>query len=101
MISSYEMSYFALLSVQKSIGLPDIHSGYGFAIGNTAAFDTANPLAVVSPGIYLHVSTTSKAKAHNTMHPGQLFFLKDKRSCPRWVSPLYVRWGGPVFDSVP
>jgi tRNA-splicing ligase RtcB len=36
--------------VGKSIGLPDIHSGYGFAIGNTAAFDTADPLAVVSPG---------------------------------------------------
>ncbi|CAI8052508.1 RNA-splicing ligase RtcB homolog [Geodia barretti] len=36
--------------VGKSIGLPDIHSGYGFAIGNMAAFDTADPLAVVSPG---------------------------------------------------
>lgn len=25
-------------------------AGYGFAIGNVAAFDTTNPLAVVSPG---------------------------------------------------
>ncbi|XP_041458541.1 RNA-splicing ligase RtcB homolog [Lytechinus variegatus] len=33
-----------------SIGLPDIHSGYGFAIGNMAAFDMSNPDAVVSPG---------------------------------------------------
>ncbi|PIK51429.1 hypothetical protein BSL78_11668 [Apostichopus japonicus] len=33
-----------------SIGLPDIHSGYGFAIGNMAAFDMDDPQAVVSPG---------------------------------------------------
>uniref|UniRef100_A0A8C4WZW0 RNA-splicing ligase RtcB homolog n=1 Tax=Eptatretus burgeri TaxID=7764 RepID=A0A8C4WZW0_EPTBU len=36
--------------VHKSIGLPDVHSGYGFAIGNMAAFDMSNPKAVVSPG---------------------------------------------------
>ncbi|RUS72920.1 hypothetical protein EGW08_019316 [Elysia chlorotica] len=36
--------------VGKSIGLPDVHSGYGFAIGNMAAFDMSNPKAVVSPG---------------------------------------------------
>lgn len=35
---------------QRSIGLPDVHSGYGFAIGNMAAFDMSNPDAVVSPG---------------------------------------------------
>ena len=33
--------------VRHSIGLPDVHSGYGFAIGNVAAGD---PNAVVSPG---------------------------------------------------
>ena len=33
-----------------SIGLPDAHSGYGFAIGNVAAFDMADPTAIVSPG---------------------------------------------------
>jgi tRNA-splicing ligase RtcB (3'-phosphate/5'-hydroxy nucleic acid ligase) len=27
-----------------------VHSGYGFAIGNVAAFDMSNPEAVVSPG---------------------------------------------------
>ncbi len=32
------------------LGLPDTHSGYGFAIGNVAAFDMANPESVVSPG---------------------------------------------------
>lgn len=36
--------------MQKSIALPDVHSGYGFAIGNVAAFDTSDPEAVVSPG---------------------------------------------------
>ena len=30
--------------------MPDIHSGYGFAIGNVAAFDMGDPSAVVSPG---------------------------------------------------
>lgn len=36
--------------VGKSIGLPDVHAGYGFAIGNVAAFDMANPDSIVSPG---------------------------------------------------
>ena len=36
--------------VKYSIALPDVHAGYGFAIGNVAAFDMANPEAVVSPG---------------------------------------------------
>ena len=36
--------------MQNSIGLPDIHSGYGFAIGNMAAFDMDDPMAIVSPG---------------------------------------------------
>ncbi|KAK8803806.1 hypothetical protein WA158_001500 [Blastocystis sp. Blastoise] len=36
--------------IKYSIGLPDIHSGYGFSIGNTAAFDMEDPKAIVSPG---------------------------------------------------
>ncbi|XP_075261769.1 RNA-splicing ligase RtcB homolog [Convolutriloba macropyga] len=36
--------------VGRSIGLPDVHSGYGFAIGNMAAFDMDNPDSIVSPG---------------------------------------------------
>lgn len=36
--------------VKRSIGLPDVHSGYGFAIGNLAAFDMSNPMSIVSPG---------------------------------------------------
>eukprot|EP00286_Rhodomonas_abbreviata_P013058 CAMPEP_0181337188 /NCGR_PEP_ID=MMETSP1101-20121128/27864_1 /TAXON_ID=46948 /ORGANISM="Rhodomonas abbreviata, Strain Caron Lab Isolate" /LENGTH=186 /DNA_ID=CAMNT_0023447623 /DNA_START=66 /DNA_END=623 /DNA_ORIENTATION=+ len=36
--------------VGSSIALPDVHAGYGFAIGNVAAFDMSNPESVVSPG---------------------------------------------------
>ena len=36
--------------VGASLGMPDIHAGYGFAIGNVAAFDLDDPEAVVSPG---------------------------------------------------
>lgn len=36
--------------VKSSIGLPDIHSGYGFSIGHVAAMDMNNPNSVVSPG---------------------------------------------------
>lgn len=36
--------------VKHSIGLPDMHTGYGFSIGNICAVDTANRDAVVSPG---------------------------------------------------
>ena len=36
--------------VQGSMGMPDLHSGYGFTIGGVAAFDCDDPEAVVSPG---------------------------------------------------
>lgn len=36
--------------VGASIALPDIHTGYGFAIGHVAAFDMSDPEAVVTPG---------------------------------------------------
>eukprot|EP00047_Mylnosiga_fluctuans_P015134 m.43700 g.43700 ORF g.43700 m.43700 type:complete len:523 (+) comp5789_c0_seq3:27-1595(+) len=36
--------------VGYSVGLPDVHSGYGFSIGNMAAFDMDDPEAIVSPG---------------------------------------------------
>eukprot|EP01006_Ploeotia_vitrea_P066558 TRINITY_DN95233_c0_g1_i1.p1 TRINITY_DN95233_c0_g1~~TRINITY_DN95233_c0_g1_i1.p1 ORF type:complete len:523 (+),score=36.22 TRINITY_DN95233_c0_g1_i1:28-1596(+) len=36
--------------VKWSIGLPDMHAGYGFAIGNVAAMDMNDPSAVISPG---------------------------------------------------
>ena len=39
--------------VRASIAMPDCHSGYGFAIGNVAAFDMAQPEAVV-PDFVVH-----------------------------------------------
>ena len=36
--------------VKASLAMPDVHSGYGFCIGNVAAFDMEDPLSVVSPG---------------------------------------------------
>lgn len=32
------------------LAMPDVHSGYGFCIGNVAAFDMDDPEAVASPG---------------------------------------------------
>eukprot|EP01129_Flabellula_baltica_P016018 TRINITY_DN8359_c0_g1_i1.p1 TRINITY_DN8359_c0_g1~~TRINITY_DN8359_c0_g1_i1.p1 ORF type:complete len:501 (+),score=111.25 TRINITY_DN8359_c0_g1_i1:22-1524(+) len=36
--------------VGSSLGMPDIHSGYGFSIGNVAAFDADDVQSIVSPG---------------------------------------------------
>ena len=36
--------------VKYSIGLPDMHTGYGFSIGNICAVDVNDPVSVVSPG---------------------------------------------------
>ena len=36
--------------VGSSMAMPDVHSGYGFCIGNVAAFDMDDPEAVISPG---------------------------------------------------
>eukprot|EP00970_Alexandrium_tamarense_P004027 scaffold693_cov200-Alexandrium_tamarense.AAC.29 len=36
--------------VKASLAMPDVHSGYGFCIGNVAAFDMDDPQAVISPG---------------------------------------------------
>ena len=44
---------------KHSIGLPDVHSGYGFAIGNMAAFDMDNPESIVSPGMTTQVFTST------------------------------------------
>ena len=36
--------------VGASLAMPDVHSGYGFCIGNVAAFDMEDPLSIISPG---------------------------------------------------
>lgn len=54
--ASEKTVFYFLILFQRSIGLPDVHSGYGFAIGNMAAFDMNDPEAVVSPGkVTVHV----------------------------------------------
>lgn len=40
----------ALPGVIKCMAMPDVHSGYGFCIGNVAAFDMNDPESIVSPG---------------------------------------------------
>jgi len=42
--------YSLTTSMDRSVALPDCHSGYGFTIGNVAAFDMADPDSIVSPG---------------------------------------------------
>ena len=37
------------LIVKGSYGMPDMHSVYGFSIGEVAAFDTSDPDAIISP----------------------------------------------------
>jgi len=39
-----------LPGIVRCFAMPDIHSGYGFCIGNVAAFDMDDPDSVVSPG---------------------------------------------------
>lgn len=50
MLLMYVLFYFVIF--QHVCAAPDTHSGYGFAIGNIAAFNMDDPNAVVSPGCY-------------------------------------------------
>ncbi|KAL3926085.1 MAG: hypothetical protein SGPRY_003470 [Prymnesium sp.] len=88
--------------VRHSIGLPDLHSGYGFAIGNVAAFDTSDPLAVVSPGGERHqargsphatsqvtaLSSRLIASRHMSLPPSPRVIKSHHESC---VSPRVMR----------
>uniref|UniRef100_A0A7S3QAF7 RNA-splicing ligase RtcB homolog n=1 Tax=Chaetoceros debilis TaxID=122233 RepID=A0A7S3QAF7_9STRA len=40
----------ALPGIVKCLAMPDVHSGYGFCIGNVAAFDMDDAEAIISPG---------------------------------------------------
>ncbi|KAH0795253.1 RtcB family protein [Histomonas meleagridis] len=50
--SIVQIAYVATLPgiTDASIGMPDMHSGYGFPIGGVAAFDTSDPSSIISPG---------------------------------------------------
>jgi hypothetical protein len=58
---------------QRSIALPDVHSGYGFAIGNVAAFDMNNP--EVRP------HDCSAVLASPFLHTKQLLTERANRPC--------------------
>jgi tRNA-splicing ligase RtcB len=40
----------ALPGIVRCLAMPDVHSGYGFCIGNVAAFDMDDNEAIISPG---------------------------------------------------
>jgi tRNA-splicing ligase RtcB len=40
----------ALPGIVRCLAMPDVHSGYGFCIGNVAAFDMDNEESIISPG---------------------------------------------------
>lgn len=74
--------------VHKSIGLPDVHSGYGFAIGNMAAFDLDDPEAIVSPGgVGFDINCGVRLVRTNLME-------KD-------VQPLKEKIAQSMFDHIP
>lgn len=74
--------------VSRSIGLPDIHAGYGFAVGNVAAFDMSKPEAVVSPGgIGFDINCGVRLVRTNLME-------KD-------VQPVKDKLAQSVFDHIP
>jgi tRNA-splicing ligase RtcB len=64
--------------VQKSIALPDVHSGYGFAIGNVAAFDMDDPSAVVSPGGVGFDINCGVRVVRTNLHERDVEHLKEK-----------------------
>jgi len=74
--------------VGKSIALPDVHAGYGFAIGNVAAFDMSDPEAVVSPGgVGFDINCGVRLIRTN-------LFEKD-------VEPVKEKLAQAVFDHIP
>lgn len=74
--------------VGKSVGLPDVHSGYGFAIGNMAAFDMDNPKAVVSPGgVGFDINCGVRLLRTNLMEAD--------------VNPIKERLAQSMFDHIP
>merc|ERR1719486_865892 len=74
--------------VKYSIGLPDVHSGYGFAIGNIAAFNMADPTSVVSPGgVGFDINCGVRLLRTNLLYSD--------------VEPLKERLAQALFDHIP
>lgn len=71
-----------------SIGLPDIHTGYGFAIGHVAAMDIDDPEATVTPGGVGFDINCGVRMLKSNIH------LKDLR-------PLQEKLCDSLFDNIP
>ena len=65
--------------------MPDIHSGYGFAVGNVAAFDMDDPASIVSPGgvgfdincgvrLIRTGMPNAQVSCHTTLHEGSSIY---------------------------
>lgn len=74
--------------VKCSAAMPDVHSGYGFSIGNVAAFDMDDPEAVVSPGgVGFDINCGVRLLRTNLME--------------RDVQPVKERLAQALFDHIP
>jgi tRNA-splicing ligase RtcB len=74
--------------VKASMGMPDLHSGYGFAIGNVAGFDMDDPEAIVSPGgVGFDINCGIRLLRTNLME--------------RDVAPLKEQLAQSLFDHIP
>jgi hypothetical protein len=60
--------------VGASIGLPDVHAGYGFAIGNVAAFDMYVPLVLLPHGLSTNPPPPHMSNPESIVSPGGVGF---------------------------
>ena len=100
--------------VGRSVGLPDVHSGYGFAIGNMAAFDINDPESI---GKYDFISFNFEfiAKSHHSLFmfllsvsPGGVGFdincgvrLLRTNLSEKDVLPVKEQLAQSLFDHIP
>ena len=91
---------------QRSIGLPDVHSGYGFAIGNVAACKT-QPCAPSTP-LTSHPATVDMNNPEAVVSPGGVGFdincgvrLLRTNLTEKDVLPVKEELTQALFDHIP
>ena len=95
--------------VGRSVGLPDVHSGYGFAIGNMAAFDMevgysiSRRSRILYYGKYLHLQNPEAV-----VSPGGVGFdincgvrLLRTNLTEKDVAPVKEKLAQSLFDHIP
>mmetsp|Transcript_44297 Transcript_44297/g.125335 ORF Transcript_44297/g.125335 Transcript_44297/m.125335 type:complete len:524 (-) Transcript_44297:382-1953(-) len=75
--------------VGSSLGMPDIHSGYGFAVGCVAAMDTTDPNAVVSPGGVGFDINCGVRLLRSNLKEGDLYHNGDPKRLRKLATALY------------